>query len=216
MNWLAHILLAGPRAEDQLGGVLADMLSTADARLMPPGIQRGIALHQRIDSFGDAHPAAGSSNRRLTGAGIGLRPAAAGIAVDVLYDHLLARDWARYCPDTPLREFADNFYGRCTECTAPIPPKVRLGLNLMRTENWLESYRDPVEIRAVLARIRRRLSPRAAAVSPLPVAMDVFARDPEPFAEDFARFWPDVAAHAAGFLANEPSEGTEKYGPEVS
>ena len=159
MNWLAHILLAGPEAGLQLGGVLADMLSMTEAGTMPDGIRRGIALHQSIDAFGDAHPAAAASNRRLTSAGVGLRPAAAGIAVDVLYDHLLARDWPRYCPAESLEAFAAGFYRHAADCTAPLPPEVRRGLDLMRQENWLASYRDPAEIRAVLERIRRRLSP---------------------------------------------------------
>ena len=62
MNWLAHILLAGPRAENQLGGVLADMLSASEARLMSAEIRRGIVLHQSIDTYGDAHSAVCASN----------------------------------------------------------------------------------------------------------------------------------------------------------
>ena len=201
MNWLAHILLAGSNTDDQLGGVLADMLSVSDVWRMPAGVRRGIALHQSIDAFGDAHPAACASNRRLTSAGVGLRPAAAGIAVDMLYDHLLARDWERYCPTLPLAEFAAEFYQAASGMTAPVPPKVRFGLNLMREEDWLTSYRDPAEIRTVLGRIRRRLSPRAAEVSPLPLAMDVFASSPEPFEKDFACFWPDMVIHADEFLS---------------
>lgn len=200
MNWLAHILLAGPDPDLQLGGVLADMLSMPEARTMPPGIQRGIALHQRIDAFADAHPAVAASNRRLTNAGVGLRPAAAGIAVDMLYDHLLARDWPRYCPEVPLAAFARSFYQIAAACSAPIPPKVRFGLDLMRTEDWLTSYHHVEEIRAVLGRIQRRLSPRAAAVSPLPLATDVFSNDPAGFEADFARFWPEVVLHAGASL----------------
>lgn len=207
MNWLAHILLAGPDPEDQLGGVLADMLSLPEARQMPPGIRRGIALHQSIDAYGDAHPAVGASNRRLTAARIGLRPAAAGIAVDMLYDHLLARDWPRYYPQASLEIFAAAFYRVAADSPALIPPKARLGLDSMRAENWLASYREAEEVRAVLERIRRRLSARAAALSPLPAAIDIFLRDPVPFEEDFARFWPDIAAHASRFPA--PAKGTD-------
>ncbi len=203
MNWLAHILLAGPHADDQLGGVLADLLSMTEARQMPPGIRRGIALHHRVDASGDAHPAACASNRRLVDANVGVRPAAAGIGVDMIYDHLLARDWARYCPAVELGTFTARFYRLAAQSNAPIPPKARMALALMRQENWLESYRDLAEVRAVLGRIRHRLSPRAAAASPLPMAADVFADDPGPFEQDFAHFWPDMVAHAASFLAKE-------------
>ena len=205
MNWLAHILLAGSNADDQLGGVLADLLSMTEAEAMPDGIRHGIALHHSIDAYGDAHPAFGASNRRLTSAGVGLRPAAAGIAVDMLYDHLLARDWARYCPAVPLRNFTQSFYEAATERLGLLPAEARTALELMRAENWLYSYRDLAEIRTVLGRIRRRLSPRAAEMAPLPAAADVFTRDPAGFEEDFAQFWPDMVAHAAGFLAREAS-----------
>ena len=205
MNWLAHILLAGDDEDDQLGGVLADLLPMSQAQALPPGIRHGIALHHAIDAFSDAHPAVGASNRRISTAGVGLRPAAAAVAVDVLYDHLLARRWARHCPARSLETFCDDFYRAASDRAAIVPPRAWLALELMRTENWLVSYRDLDGIRSVLERIRRRLSPRAAALSPLGAAADVFAADPAAFEADFAHFWPDVTAHAAAFLtAAEP------------
>ncbi len=215
-NWLAHILLAGPDDEYRLGGVLADLVSTVAAHGLSPGIRRGIALHHSLDAFGDAHPAACASNRRLVSAGVGLRPAAAGIAVDMLYDHLLARDWPRYCPTVSLAEFAEAFYRSAARGDPAVPPKARLALEHMRTENWLESYRDLGEVRTVLERIRRRLSPRAAAASPLPAAAGVFERNPTPFEEDFARFWPDMVTHAAKFLSLEKTLVSERSGGAIS
>ena len=201
MNWLAHILLAGDNEDDQLGGVLADLLTMPQVMLLPPGVRRGVALHHAIDAFSDAHPAVVASGQRISSAGVGLRPAAAAIAVDMLYDHLLARQWALHCPTHNLETFCANFYRVASRHAAAMPPRARLALELMQAENWLLSYRELGEIRQVLERIRRRLSPRAAEASPLASAVDVFARDPKAFADDFARFWPDVVAHAAAFEA---------------
>ena len=75
----------------------------------------------------------------------------------------------------------------------------------MRAENWLVSYRELSGVRTALERIRRRLSPRAAALSPLETAADVFTRDPAAFAADFEQFWPAVTARAEAFLAGENS-----------
>ena len=197
MNWLAHILLARDSEEDQLGGVLADLLTMPQTQLLPPGVRRGVALHHSIDAFSDAHPAVVASGQRITRAGVGLRPAAAAIAVDMLYDHLLAQQWARHCPVRSLETFAADFYHVASKQAAIIPPRARMALDLMQAENWLVSYRELDEIRQVLARIRRRLSPQAAEQSPLASAVDVFARDPAAFTDDFARFWPDVVAHVA-------------------
>ncbi len=203
MNWLAHILLAGERADDQLGGVLADLVPMNVARALPDGLRRGIALHHAIDAFSDAHPAVCASNRRLCVAGVGLRPAAAAIGVDMLYDHLLARSWARRCPATGLETFAENFYCATDAQNKLIPSEACRAFHYMRTENWLVSYRELSGVRIALERIRRRLSPRAAAVSPLESAADVFARDPAGFEADFELFWPAVTARAEAFLMGE-------------
>ena len=204
MNWLAHILLAGDDEEDQLGGVLADLLTMPQTNDLTPGLRRGIALHHAIDAFSDAHPAVSASNRRISAAGVGLRPAAAAVALDVLYDHLLARRWVLHCPTRTLETFSADFYRVASARAALVPPQARLVFGWMQAENWLVSYRDLGEIRRVLERIRRRLSPRAAALSPLALAADVFARDPAAFEDDFKRFWPDVAQHAANCRAGAP------------
>ena len=203
MNWLAHILLAGERADDQLGGVLADLVPMNVARAFPDGLRRGIALHHAIDAFSDAHPAVCASNRRLCAAGVGLRPAAAAIGVDMLYDHLLARSWARRCPATSLETFAENFYLVADARHALLPPDTRRAFRYMREENWLVSYRELGGVRIALERIRRRLSPRAAALCPLETAADVFALDPAAFTADFEQFWPAVMARAKAFLTGE-------------
>ena len=202
MNWLAHILLAGPDGDDQLGGVLADLVPMAAARELPAGVRRGVALHLAIDAFTDAHPAVCASVRRISTGGVGLRPAAAAIAVDVLYDHLLARQWtSRGPPGVSLETFTHGFYALANARAALFPWKARQAFDAMAAQDWLGSYRSLDGVRVALERIRRRLSPRAAAVCPLAGAVKVFRLEPEGFAGDFACFWPEVAAHAQRFLA---------------
>ena len=201
MNWLAHIVLAGTDPADQLGGVVAALVTAAQARTQPDGIRRGIALHHSIDAFTDRHPAVTASGRRLYRAGIGLPAAAAGIAVDMLYDHLLARRWpldASKSGSGTLEAFTARFYAVATgELSACLPEKARWILAKMSADDWLASYRELPNVRLALEGIRRRLSPRAAAMCPLALAADVFAAGPGGFEEDFAAFWPEVTAHAA-------------------
>ncbi len=201
MNWLAHIVLAGPDPADQIGGVAADLVSAAEARALPEPLRRGIALHHAIDGFTDRHPAVIASGHRLYGAGIGLPAAAAGIAVDMLYDHLLACRWPRDAladSASTLEAFAARFY-RLTEGEwgACLPARARRVLDKMAAGDWLASYRELSKVRLALEGIRRRLSPRAAAACPLPRAVDVFAADAAAFEADFELFWPELAAHAA-------------------
>ncbi len=205
MNWLAHILLAGENADNQIGGVLADLVPMSLVQTLPDGLRRGIALHHVIDACCDAHPAVCESVRRLSTAGVGLRPAAAAIAVDMLYDHLLARDWSLFYPAHGLESFARGFYRSVAKRHAVLPDQARAVFQYMEAEDWLTSYRHLDAIRDALEGIRRRLSPRAAAVCPLARAADVFARDPNGFAMDFARFWPAITVRAAEFLADAAS-----------
>ena len=198
MNWLAHIVLAGPDPDDQLGGVLADLVPMAISRGLPAGLRRGVALHLSIDAFSDAHPAVGESVRRISAAGVGLRPVAAAVAVDMLYDHLLAQGWARHgTPGVGLDAFARGFYTLAGASLDTVPPNARPVLTAMAAQDWLGSYRELDQIHSALERIRQRLSPRAAAQCPLAAAVDVFRAQPSAFEEDFSRFWPDVTAHAA-------------------
>ena len=208
MNWLAHIVLAGPEPADQIGGVAADLVTAAQARALPADIRRGITLHHAIDAFTDRHPAVLASCRRLYRAGIGLPAAAAGIAVDMLYDHLLALRWPRNVPTASpgaLEAFAAGFYRVAAgESVACLPEKARRVLAKMAAEDWLTSYRELANVRLALEGIRRRLSPRAAEACPLALAADVFSVEPEPFEADFAAFWPELAAQAANVRRLNP------------
>ena len=203
MNWLAHIVLAGKDPADQLGGVVADLVTAAQARALPDDLRRGIALHHSIDSFTDRHPAVAASSRRLYRAGIGLPAAAAGIAVDMLYDHLLARRWPLDLPkfgSVTLEAFTARFYAVAAgELGACLPEKACRILAKMSAEDWLASYRELPNVRLALEGIRRRLSPRAAALCPLALAVDVFAAESGGFEEDFAAFWPKVTAHVGAW-----------------
>lgn len=202
MNWLGHVFVAGGDPEDQIGGVLADVLSMAGSAHLGAGLQRGMALHRAIDAFGDAHPAFVESCRRLARADVGLRSLACGIAVDVLYDHLLAVQWERWCPAVTLPEFAAGFYRTAISRSAELPPMAQQVFTYMQAEDWLGSYRELDGVHLALTRIRRRLSPRAARQSPLPAAVAAFCADRDGFETDFAAFLPDVQAHAAAFLAS--------------
>ena len=93
MNYLAHLYLAGPEPEARLGALLGDFVF-GQAALADWGAleRREIVIHRRVDRYTDEHPQVVAA-RRLFAHG---RQRYAGIALDVYYDHCLARDWARY------------------------------------------------------------------------------------------------------------------------
>ena len=57
MNYLAHAFLAGPLATDRIGGVIGDFVKGPLPAGLDEALAAGVALHRRIDSFADGHPA---------------------------------------------------------------------------------------------------------------------------------------------------------------
>lgn len=135
MNFLAHLLLSGSpattpnHAEIVLGNFAAEAVrGRAALAAYPAAVQRGIWLHRFIDSFTDAHPLVRRTTARLRGAGLGKW---AGVVSDVGFDHLLARDFAHYHPDTPSRSLPSP--NATTRCSRPAATSCRSACNTRST-----------------------------------------------------------------------------------
>src|SRR3954471_3274298 len=92
MNLLAHALLAAPEPEWMLGSLIGDFVRGRIDPMLPPPLRAGIALHRAVDAYTDAHPEVAAARRLFVPP---LRRYA-GIVLDVWFDHLLARQWARF------------------------------------------------------------------------------------------------------------------------
>lgn len=101
MNYLAHFLLAQPKAEWVAGALAGDFVKGPLRGAMCAGIEQGILLHRRIDACSDRLPL-------LREYRLGLPHAwrrFSGPALDLLFDQQLALKWPNYhC--WPLREFS--------------------------------------------------------------------------------------------------------------
>ncbi|KAA2285079.1 ACP phosphodiesterase [Arenimonas fontis] len=153
MNYLAHLYLARHDDEAMLAALLGDFVGSSALEAWPATWQREIRLHWRVDSYTDAHPAV-KALRELFPDG---RRRYAGIALDVHFDHLLARDWARFHPE-PLQTFSDRVYGLLRSHHARLPERLRRLAPLMIAGDWLGSYRRRESVDQALRRIATRLS----------------------------------------------------------
>lgn len=152
MNFLAHILLSGPRPAMQIGGFLGDFVKGPLRGAYPAEIEAGIQLHRNIDGFTDALPALQQLHTLLPARWRRYN----GILSDVLYDHLLALHWRDYHPE-PIDRFCDRFYQQLAQQRHLLPDHaLRLGL-LGLSEPWLQGYARPSAIAEVLTRTGRRL-----------------------------------------------------------
>lgn len=188
MNFLAHAFLAGPDPADRLGGMLGDFVKGPLPAGLPAPVAAGVALHRRIDSYADAHPAFRASRARVSAG----RRRYAGIMIDLFYDHFLARAWDEFSPE-PLPDFTAGTYALLARHSALLPPRLAQIFPHMRREDWLGSYRALPSVGEALDNMsRHRLSrpnPLAGAAEELEVGYGGFERD-------FRAFLPDALSFA--------------------
>ena len=209
MNYLAHALLAGPDDDYRLGALLGDFVK-GPLLPAPPGLsaalQRGLALHRRIDSFADAHVAFCRSRQRISPE----RRRYSGVIVDVVYDHFLAVHWAEFS-EQPLASFTAGGDALLAQ-RSPLPDRLAQILPRMRREDWLAGYREPAAAGRALDQIAahriRRQNSLAGAGSELSSAYPHFERD-------FLDFFPaamDFAEHSRREMGGGGRDGKHESG----
>lgn len=151
VNVLAHALLAQQAGCSLVGNLLGDFVRGRPGAHLPRVWQQGIALHRRVDGFVDRHPASAASVARLPAD----RRRWARVALDVYYDHLLARDWARY-GGPPLAQFAAGVYAALDADRARLPAGLVRFADFMAERDLLVGYGEPAVIADVLARMGAR------------------------------------------------------------
>ncbi|HEV2539906.1 MAG TPA: ACP phosphodiesterase [Frateuria sp.] len=192
MNHLAHALLAGGDDELRLGGVLGDFVRGAPDPALPAGVREGVALHRAIDGYTDRHADVLAARalfpppyRRY-----------AGIALDMWFDHCLARDFARWSP-VPLQGFSNELRALLQRHEALLPPAAQRFARYMQANDLPAAYADPAVLDRALAGIGQRLQ-RANPLSdmlPLLQALDA------PLQQRFEAFFPQLHRFAQAWAA---------------
>ena len=135
MNFLAHAYLSKGEPDLLVGNFIADFVKGSKIQSFPDRIQEGIRLHRRIDAFTDSHPLFIGSKRRLA-------PKYrhySGVIVDLIYDHLLAKNWDEFHQDS-LLTFTESLYKTVQAENEILPEGVRHLLQYMVPDNWLFHY----------------------------------------------------------------------------
>jgi acyl carrier protein phosphodiesterase len=188
LNYLAHLCLADGSPDSIAGNFLGDFVKGRPEGRFPPAVVRGIRLHRAIDRFTDDHPIVRHAVDRIAPE----RRRFAGIAVDMAFDHFLARNWAETDPAgfAAIRRHAYAvLYARRDE----LPERLRAILPHLSGDDWLNSYAHFDGIAYALERMSRRLRrPNALAAT-----ADDLARHYDALEADFHAYWPEARAFAA-------------------
>lgn len=201
MNWLAHTLLSEADIDFQLGNLLADLVRGVDRQAMSPAFLRGADCHRRIDAFTDSHPCVLRSRQRL---GASYRRFS-GVLMDLFYDHLLALNWDRYCPQ-PLQAFTAQFATGARRSTLPLPSGARQTLQRILQQDLLASYREPDGVLMAVRRISMYLESRFKRTLALEHSLPaMLALQPE-LQGDFEEFFPQLQTHVSAWLQSSAAD----------
>lgn len=198
MNYLAHLVFSHESDDEVLGAVLADFIKGPRVlEALSPGVRSAVLLHRRVDAFTDRHEVVRRSCARLSPRW-GLY---SSVCIDMLYDHLLARDWHRYRVE-PLPDFAAACYASFKGQLGRMPDDMRGFISRMIQHDLLCSYARRDGIRIALERLSMYLTHRLGRQTHLGPVVDDFYADIDAFASDFEQFWPDLTEHMA--LSDSP------------
>lgn len=192
MNFLAHAHLSGKNENVLFGNFIADAVKGKDFRAYPKEIQTGIRLHRHIDSYTDSHPVFKTTLDRIRSE-FGKY---SGVAVDIYYDHFLAKSWRSYHP-TDLKSFADHVYTVLQKNYTLLPERTKRLLPFLITQNWLYGYSNFNDLNLVFYGMDRRTGYR----SKMSKAVEVLKKNYGEINHDFAEFYPQLIAYSADQLS---------------
>ena len=195
MNHLAHVLLAGDEEALQLGGMLGDFVhGHPDPQRWPARVIAGIRLHRAIDVYTDGHAEVLAAKARLPPP----YRRYAGIALDMWFDHSLARDFSRW-DARPLARVSCGLRDLLRRHDALLPPGLQRFARYMEAHDLPAGYADP----AVLGRALAGVGQRLRHANPLAAMLPVLQRHEAQLQSHFEAFFPQLQAFAQEWLGRE-------------
>ncbi|MDN3520833.1 ACP phosphodiesterase [Halomonas ramblicola] len=191
MNFLAHAWLARGGSDDFLyGNLVADGVKGRDLSAWPAAVAEGIRHHRRVDAFVDAHPVSLEARRRAPQE----RRRYAGIALDLVWDHFVARELGLASRESPL---VRRSYRLLAE--RPAPDRLAAMAPALVAQDWLHRYADF----AFTCRAVQGLGQRLSGPNRLAELVPWLEADYAALEADFRRLWPEVltALEVAGPLS---------------
>ena len=183
MNFLSHLYLSGESEGIIIGNFIADAVKGSTFKCFSPGIQKGILLHRKIDTFTDTHPIVHQSKARLREN----YKKYASVIVDIYYDHYLAKNWSDYS-QIDLPDFTQNIYSIIQKNNHILPEKSALFTQYMLQHNILYAYSTLEGIDKVL----NGMSQRTTFQSNMEFAINDLKKNYELFEMEFKLFFPDL------------------------
>jgi acyl carrier protein phosphodiesterase len=135
MNYLGHLFFSGSDKELMYANLFGDFAKGSNLSAYPDLIQEGIRLHRSIDFFIDNHQEVKKLRKEMY---ISL-PKVSGIAVDLLFDHLLAKYWSRFSY-LEYQRYLDDFYEYHIALLDYYPIEFHFFIDNLKKYRWMNVY----------------------------------------------------------------------------
>ena len=193
MNYLAHLHIADITGTSVTGNLLGDFVRGRVEDLpFDEVLKQGIRLHRAVDTFTDQHEAIGQLKRDM-----GPHRRYAGIILDVLFDHHLARNFQNF-HSLSLELFSQDIYQRIDTQDTAYPERFVMVCQRMQQMDWLTGYRQLANIERALNGIGQRLKRPVD----LAAALDWHQTQYQHLDEVFHAFYIELLAFAQSQASN--------------
>lgn len=135
MNYLGHIYFSNNDPQLAVANLFGDFIKGKKYLEYPEHVQKGVLLHRKIDHFIDHHFEVLHLIHRIRPD----LPKVAPIAVDIYFDHLLAKNWEQYHP-VPLTAFLADLYSKIDLSNELYPSHFKQFISLLIERNWINHY----------------------------------------------------------------------------
>ena len=183
MNFLMHVFLSRENEDEMVGNFLGDFIKAGREKDFKHSIRVGILLHRRIDSFSEKNHIFKRSRKRFPKRLYRF----SGIAVDIIYDHFLAKNFEEIAHES-LSDFLERFYEILLRKELQIKDSEKRLINKIINENWLYNYRDVDYTKETICRVSRRMKRE----NPLSECNVWFSQFYYRFEEDFFEFLSQI------------------------
>lgn len=137
MNFLGHLYFSGNNLELMYANLFGDHVKGKDLSNFHPLVRSGIQLHRSIDNYIDHHPIVLDLMHQLYPE----LPKVTGLAIDLFFDHLLAKNWNKFHA-VPYSVFLNDFYNFQPIHWKEYTDDFKFLIAKIRKYNWMNYYPD--------------------------------------------------------------------------
>ena len=181
MNYLAHLHLAHVTQTSMVGAMLGAFIKGQRHLELSPDLQLAVRLHRKVDAYTEDDSTIRQAKVFFDS---GLRRFA-GIALDVFWDHCLAKNFSIYSEEA-LSGFVSRSYHALKEHDGNYSQAYHQVINAMMNYDWLNHY---AEFEGVV-RALQGLSRRRPFLAPVADCVEVLDANYADLQKVFPSFYP--------------------------